>query len=283
MATLRHLGLFPFCLGNKALVPSVFAEDYTIAMNLDELMAAFYRVKTWSLTWWGGTNGIPARTFYQFTQDPQALVYSVFPNNEKGLICLSALNGQPITQPDLTSFFATSTDTADGNANPVNFTMFNAQMFYQQTNTNLSSPSTVNVLPAVRSQAEQYWPQFVYGGNTPPFIFSNDYFDLFEPIPFNTNKANLVNPLSVGAATLSFLGKTFTTSVYISEPPPPDLDDDPEFAAAILERNAALIAHAEEHADGSVEATEYWPYDPGDGGGPIYDSATGAQLRPFPA
>lgn len=32
----------------------------------------------------------------------------------------------------------------------------------------------------------------------------------------------------------------------------------------------------------AISATEYWPYDPGDGGGPIYDSATGAQLRPFP-
>jgi hypothetical protein len=31
-----------------------------------------------------------------------------------------------------------------------------------------------------------------------------------------------------------------------------------------------------------LEATEYWPYDPEDGLGPIYDSATGAQLRPFP-
>ena len=30
------------------------------------------------------------------------------------------------------------------------------------------------------------------------------------------------------------------------------------------------------------QAVEYWPYDPGDGLGPIYDSATGAQLRPFP-
>lgn len=27
---------------------------------------------------------------------------------------------------------------------------------------------------------------------------------------------------------------------------------------------------------------EYWPYDPNDGGGPIYDSTTGAQLRSFP-
>jgi hypothetical protein len=35
---------------------------------------------------------------------------------------------------------------------------------------------------------------------------------------------------------------------------------------------------------GSITITpdEYWPYDPGDGGGPIYDSATGAQLRSFP-
>lgn len=32
----------------------------------------------------------------------------------------------------------------------------------------------------------------------------------------------------------------------------------------------------------TITASEYWPYDPGDGGGPIYDSATGAQLRAFP-
>lgn len=32
-----------------------------------------------------------------------------------------------------------------------------------------------------------------------------------------------------------------------------------------------------------LEAIEYWPYDPNDGLGPIYDSTTGAQLRPFPS
>jgi hypothetical protein len=32
----------------------------------------------------------------------------------------------------------------------------------------------------------------------------------------------------------------------------------------------------------TVTPSEYWPYDPGDGGGPIYDSVTGAQLRGFP-
>jgi hypothetical protein len=31
------------------------------------------------------------------------------------------------------------------------------------------------------------------------------------------------------------------------------------------------------------QRAEYWPYDPGDGGGPIYNSATGEQLRGFPS
>lgn len=34
--------------------------------------------------------------------------------------------------------------------------------------------------------------------------------------------------------------------------------------------------------DITIEPLEYWPFDPGDGGGPIYDSATGQQLRAFP-
>ena len=34
---------------------------------------------------------------------------------------------------------------------------------------------------------------------------------------------------------------------------------------------------------GILTAAEYWPYDPGDGLGPIYDATTGAQLRAFPA
>ena len=32
-----------------------------------------------------------------------------------------------------------------------------------------------------------------------------------------------------------------------------------------------------------MNAIEYWPYDPEDGKGPIYDSATGEQLRDFPS
>jgi hypothetical protein len=31
-----------------------------------------------------------------------------------------------------------------------------------------------------------------------------------------------------------------------------------------------------------IEANSYWPYDPGDGGGPIYNEKTGEQRRPLP-
>lgn len=36
-------------------------------------------------------------------------------------------------------------------------------------------------------------------------------------------------------------------------------------------------------ADVIITPDTYWPYDPGDGGGPIYDTATGKQLRSFPS
>ena len=36
------------------------------------------------------------------------------------------------------------------------------------------------------------------------------------------------------------------------------------------------------YAAGSITAEEYWPYDPEDGGGPIYDSVTGERLRDYP-
>lgn len=35
-------------------------------------------------------------------------------------------------------------------------------------------------------------------------------------------------------------------------------------------------------AELEIQAVEYWPYDPEDGGGPIYDITTGAQQRAFP-
>jgi hypothetical protein len=55
--------------------------------------------------------------------------------------------------------------------------------------------------------------------------------------------------------------------------------EDPFYFAAvtsIFEESEGIVAPG-------FRVEEYWPYDPSDGGGPIYDSTTGAQLRSFPS
>lgn len=57
------------------------------------------------------------------------------------------------------------------------------------------------------------------------------------------------------------------------------------FAADAMSKTGYLTYNLDLGDAGSVVMSpqEYWTYDPGDGGGPIYDSTTGAQLRAFPA
>lgn len=88
-----------------------------------------------------------------------------------------------------------------------------------------------------------------------PFYFSASTFRWrIETYPYIGNAG------TYGSFTYSLLGQNFSVPFYANN----SLDSD----------NLSITA--------SLIAEEYWPYDPGDGGGPIYDSATGAQLRPFP-
>lgn len=52
--------------------------------------------------------------------------------------------------------------------------------------------------------------------------------------------------------------------------------------SAVGSKEFALGSTFNGTASVEISAVEYWPYDPGDGGGPIYNSTTGAQLRGFP-
>jgi hypothetical protein len=73
----------------------------------------------------------------------------------------------------------------------------------------------------------------------------------------------VINPIDTSGQSVSgelkilFLNKQFTTDIYSAD--------------------NALVS-----VDSTITAIEYWPYDPQDGGGPIYNSSTGAQIRPFP-
>ena len=68
------------------------------------------------------------------------------------------------------------------------------------------------------------------------------------------------NTGTYGTFTYSLLGQNFTAPFYANN---------------TLGSNDLTIS-------ASLAAEEYWPYDPNDGGGPIYSSTTGTQLRDFP-
>jgi hypothetical protein len=109
--------------------------------------------------------------------------------------------------------------------------------------------------------------------NGPAAIYNDER--LFTPpidLEFRTTRwiANTVefyNTLgSYGSLNLKMLGKTYSCPIFAS-----NRSSEQSGFTNTLSINADL------------EPAEYWPYDPDDGLGPIYNKDTGAQLRAFPA
>ena len=103
-------------------------------------------------------------------------------------------------------------------------------------------------LPTVRFQATTLWWNRIYA--------SKWTFDPANIFPING---------TYGTFSYNFLGKTYSTDIYAYNP---------LYTGSAFGYTLSINA--------SLEAIEYWPYDPKDGFGPIYDKDTGAQLRPFP-
>lgn len=98
---------------------------------------------------------------------------------------------------------------------------------------------------------------------------------MFAVSNYSGNTANSTLVTHLVPATIEMLGVTVNTSFFASVGGLGQNSigevQDPRFVTGVS------------NVTGSVEirAEEYWPYDPGDGGGPIYDSVTGEQLRSF--
>jgi hypothetical protein len=91
------------------------------------------------------------------------------------------------------------------------------------------------------------------GTQTPVFIddaYAIKFFDIFDGVQ-QMEKTDY----------LTF--RATATAGYYNYPPPVPLTDSAGFF--------------------TISPSEYWPYDPEDGGGPIYNKDTGQQLRPFPS
>ena len=216
MATVRHLGLLPFCFSFSE-DPEVIATfgnstPYPVGLDVKTLLRWYWVVKRWTvsatvsgLDFRGdpATDSIEATFFNGNTLLPELTV-------ESQLVCRRSV------------FFSNETETS----------LFGIQLFSNvQKQENLDFPNLSLYFPYLDLSFTG-----LGGGIGTAFVEGGDYFSGWSIV---------MDGITLPSYLFNASGSTVS--------------------------------------DGAITITpsEYWPYDPGDGGGPIYDSATGEQLRGF--
>jgi hypothetical protein len=219
MATVRHLGLLPFCFSFSE-VPEIIATfgvstPYPIGLDVKTLLRWYWLVKRWTVSAtvsgleFGGdpaTDSIETTFFNGNTLAPELLV-------ESQLVCRRS-----------TQFFAENETNA----------------FFIKLFDDVQKQEDDDVV----KQEDLYFPYLsmafsgLAGGIGTSFVEGGDFF---------AGGSILIDGITLPSYLNNISGSTVS--------------------------------------DGSITITpsEYWPYDPRDGKGPIYDSVTGAQLRGFPS
>jgi hypothetical protein len=238
MATVRHLGLFPFCVSPYP-PNSHIARDVQVAGPLTEYpfklpillcTRMWWTVKHWQISLnYAGVNVVENTKVNNMSGGyiKRIELLPALERTEKALVCQAADNDY--------EFAATS----------------GAWLI------NLPNEATALLNFYTNWDFQQY-------GFGAPFARSEDEDD----------KANLWVAMSLGIGEWeSFVEKGGPTEVGTFR----ILDTERQF---LMNRMAGDLP---ELSDVVIEPYEFWEYDPGDGGGPIYDSQTGAQLRAFPS
>jgi hypothetical protein len=251
MATVRHLGLFPWCpfpdrqavideyfFGNTNAVTSQLNHYEGLKTSIEDAVALYWRVKSWRIQGsFEASSGVEIQTV---SFDGTVTRF----NTERDLIC-AEVEGEGDNRFFYVPPFSTYNFETNiiGVAGPVTFSVFFSLHWLPFAGLPLTYKRGFGHRA---SQDELFtWVSFDYSEN-----ISGDF----------SYVALRAGPIFEGEETsipISFLGK--------------------QYEIKSLKSDAGGLAEC------SITATEYWPYDPGDGGGPIYDSATGAQLRDFPA
>lgn len=213
MATVRHLGLFPWCFDPAT---SFFSK----ADLLKYAVPMWWRVKEWTLAI---TVEILANS-----DPPETTAYSdtkVFKITDYPLRFGSTATFQ--TEKDLV--LAGKAGTSFGSAGPVYDWSFTV------------SSTVIPLTGAIRIGPNFYYQQ---GEGDTPSVSTSGQFE------------------EIGSITCNFCGLSFSAPIKHDNP----------FNQSLY-RIVSLQS--------TLTASECWPYDPEDGGGPIYDSTTGEQLRRF--
>jgi hypothetical protein len=238
MATVRHIGLFPWCQ-TKSQTDSGW--ENSVVVSKSEATLLWWRAKKIGIRDFETVDisvaGI-SPIFNPFTISPEA-------TTEKGLVChgTSRVFDQNGTN---------SGSITNGFANVEAGQNFTLNLAY---NANTTGDSDFFLLNWIANTVYTGFG-FVRGSNSGTISFL-----------FGTEGTS--NPTGTIPVTFSFGSRTLirpTDDAYVIST---SGSNPPSFTFNFLAPNYEIL--------------EYWPYDPNDGGGPIYDSITGAQLRAFPA
>jgi hypothetical protein len=281
MATVRHLGLFPrnfLCPSENFFGQEIPRQYPDIWMPPEYALAMYWRVKKWRFSYSNAWAEI-SNTFWQYSSSAEFFVgqYRQFtqtgfppedgirtledytfgepPATETKLVCgVDLIEGEVLVEQDF----------EEPTLEPVTFeNHFNCIVNIISLQSTDGGSGT-----GMLGETNSWGPHAAFyrnGSNGLEFRPGIRFFmRTFRWVSiYASNWTSTVQPPSGPYGTFSYklLGQTFSTDIY-----------------AYNSRGGTTL-----NVTADLEALEYWPYDPGDGGGPIYDSATGAQLRPFPA
>ena len=274
MASVRHLGLFPWCiwpskkafidyteLGTGGRLSYDELQNYfeTITSDLQTIMALYWRVKKWKVSgdfqYTKESAGNPAQPvietvpyefFFERNKDPES---SETLTKESDLVCLIKQEGSSQFLWPIIQFKRTG--------EPVEVvTAFGTGVWGARFACPIIPTFSTDVRPIIKQEPNLY---------SCGLDFAFNYEDGLEPDVdlYSGGAINLASNESLSNATvlITFLGQSFSI-----------LAADSNFGTGNPHPLVTTM---------SIDAEEYWPYDPNDGGGPIYSSATGAQLRDF--
>jgi hypothetical protein len=271
MATVNHIGYFPWCIyENFELVRqdySYLSEEQwekllfyfnNFPSNILGAMGLYWRVKSWKIS--GIQTTAERKNFDEYEYYPIDFEFLFVRNAEKetDLICKQFYENDtvsPIPLAAQTSF----------EGDPLYGSFVYEDPIGSQTRTAVCSFQIPWVGASLFSGTTDDKPM---GGHfQDDIIYTHSFFsfdgDETGDILFTPSASFTQSDGSVEAqGQLSFLGTNINFSYWRTDP---------------LEENIELPIE-----NLLIEAAEYWPYDPLDGGGPIYDSITGEQIRDFP-
>jgi hypothetical protein len=250
MATVRHLGLFPFaCVAELEDVAFQIEggrqREIYIEMPPLQATAIYWIVKTWRVRTYVGPYDINTGTYA-----PLQLKYET----------LMQRRAQDFFGSDTLIFTSEQELVCRQGARLQSVPTYGAFFYGDDEYTFLDFTADVNPLASEEVEGMSEMVMQKDGGNLFPIFRAGDIFGGTGVVPEDVLSYAESDGIAPTGTTTCDL-KDFGTIVWGSYP---------TINAIAMPTKIEIIAE------------EFWEYDPGDGGGPIYDSTTGAQLRAFP-